>query len=53
MVLKEFEIGFDMKYSHTVHVKAKNKTEAKQKGFKMFQKIANRRSEYNIYAEEI
>ena len=53
MTQKEYEIGFDMKYSHTVHVKAKNKTEAKRKGFERFKRIANRRSEYNVYAEEV
>lgn len=53
MTLKEYEVDFDMKYSHSVHVKAENKTEAKRKAFDKFKRIRDKRSEFNVYVKEV
>ena len=46
--MDDFEVDFDMKFSHMFTVKAKNVTEAKQKAFKKFESMRNKRSQYNI-----
>lgn len=49
--IKDYEVDFDMKYSHSVIVKARTTAEAKAKAFDKFSRIRNKRSEYNVCAE--
>ena len=47
-----YEVSFDMKSSHSFTVKVETKTEAKEKAFKKFETIRNKRSQYNIDVED-
>lgn len=50
--LKKFLISFDMSCSHEFRVKAKNVTNAKNKAFKRFERIRNKKSSYNVDVDD-
>ena len=52
-VLKEYDVDFDMKYSHNFRVKAKNMTDAKKKAFENFSSKRNKISQFNVYVDEV
>jgi len=47
-----YDVSFDMKASHSFTVKAKNKNEAKNKAFKKFETMRNKRSAYSVDVED-
>jgi len=48
---KEYEVLFDMECSHTFHVKADGKIEAKKKAFEKMKKKAVKISNYSVDVE--
>ena len=51
--LKEYNVDFDMKFSHDFRVRAKNKTDAKKKAFAKFLATRNKISQYNVWVDEV
>lgn len=50
---KDFTVYIDMKCSHTLRVKATSIAEAKEKGFNKLEKVRNKKSSYDISAEDM
>lgn len=46
--IRDWDISFDMKNSHDFTVRARTIGEAKDRAFAKLQKIANKKSSYNI-----
>ena len=51
--MENYEVNFDMKTSHTVHVKADTPREAKNKAFKKFEKKRNQIGAYEINVNDM
>lgn len=49
---EQYQVNFDMKYSHTIRVVASNKIEAKLKAWAMFIKTAVKMNSFNISVEK-